>query len=476
MIGGNVAMYKELIMPTEISIKDKKTVVKGNVNRAALYARTQVIDVITADNERYYFIYYKNSLVYGDKLDKVEEGSFINKAFHEGIVIKAPHPLLMSLISHQSVSIPNKNKLFSQLQNHHSLHEIAHITTTLDSFFEKDELVKIIDKIYFHYKRNGNFIKSFQVIQILHDFAPSLKSAKERLNSQEFSSYHDLYNTSSLPSILKKDPLFVELHCFQNRSNPDMRLFLEDILKKHDRLLELLLLWLELPKKESIETYSGIAQQFVTMKDWIFILGEVNINPFRELPEARSTIEKMIKEGNAETAALCLLSYIHDLPTFYDAILTKLWEELSADFVGSHLDKFTFMFQQLVREGQYKEFEQKAFQLAVILFKENDLKIVQEKLLPIQKLLPRSEVIRKVNRMMELLEDPDGMMELGDYYAEFQQFDKAIDCFSWEMELQSHDPAPVLKISKMYQLKGMVKEAAAYQKVHNQLKSNQGIG
>jgi hypothetical protein len=73
MIGGNVAMYKELIMPTEISIKDKKTVVKGNVNRAALYARTQVIDVITADNERYYFIYYKNSLVYGDKLDKVEE-------------------------------------------------------------------------------------------------------------------------------------------------------------------------------------------------------------------------------------------------------------------------------------------------------------------------------------------------------------------------------------------------------------------
>ncbi|MEH7335300.1 hypothetical protein V7161_22015, partial [Neobacillus drentensis] len=79
-------MYKELIRPTEISIKDKKYKVKGNVIRAAVFARTNVIEVLTAENERFYFIYFKNSLIYGDKLDKVEEGSFINKAFHEGIV------------------------------------------------------------------------------------------------------------------------------------------------------------------------------------------------------------------------------------------------------------------------------------------------------------------------------------------------------------------------------------------------------
>ena len=68
------------------------------------------------------------------------------------------------------------------------------------------------------------------------------------------------------------------------------------------------------------------------------------------------------------------------------------------------------------------------------------------------------------------------MMELGDYYAEFKQFDLAIDCFFWEMELQPQDPSPVWKISKMYQSKGMIKEAAAYQKVFAQLKSNQETG
>ncbi|MDP4171433.1 MAG: hypothetical protein Q8906_12550, partial [Bacillota bacterium] len=238
-------MNKELMLPTEISIKDKKNHIKGTVIRAALFARTKVIDVLTAENERYYLIYYKNSFIYGDNLDKVEEESFINKAFHEGIVIESPNPLLTAFIPNRSVSIPNKNKLFSQLQIHYSPYEMAYMATTLDSFFESDQLVKIIDRVYFEYRRSGNFIKSFQVIRILCDFVPELKSAKERLNSQEFHSYHELYKSSSLDNILKKDPLFVELHCFQNRTHPENRKFLEEILKKQGCLAELLLLWLE---------------------------------------------------------------------------------------------------------------------------------------------------------------------------------------------------------------------------------------
>ncbi|SMQ77902.1 hypothetical protein SAMN05444673_3131 [Bacillus sp. OV166] len=81
-------MNKEIMLPTELSIKDRKNMVKGNVNRTALFARTKVIDVITADNERFYLIYYKNSLIYGDKLDKVEEESFINKHFVKVLLLK----------------------------------------------------------------------------------------------------------------------------------------------------------------------------------------------------------------------------------------------------------------------------------------------------------------------------------------------------------------------------------------------------
>ncbi|WML46360.1 hypothetical protein [Neobacillus sp. PS3-40] len=473
-------MHKNLIMPTEITIKDKKKMVKGTVIRAAIFARSKVIDVLTTENERFYFIYYKNSLIYGDKLDLVEDGSFIKKAFHEGIVIESPHPILTALIPNLSVSIPNKNKLFSQLQTHYSLQELAHIATTLDSFFEHNQLIKIIDNIFFHYRREGNFSMSFQIIQILNGFAPTLKSAKERLNSQEFYSYHDFYKSSSLPSILKKDPLYVELHCFKNRSNPDEHALLEEILAKQNGSVELLLLWLEkveqVQKVEFVEKYTEIALQLVTMREWILILEKVKINPYLVLPDANEMIEKMIQQGNYEEAAEYLLNFIHDLPSSYDEILNKIWENLNAAFLVAHLDHFIFMLEQLVHKGNTKQSEQRMFQLVVILLEEHGLEAVYERLLPIQKLLSHSGVMRKVHKMVELLEDPDRMMELGDYYAEFNQFDKAIDCFFWEMELQPQDPSPAQKISKMYQHKGMVNEAADYQKVYIQLKSNQETG
>ena len=124
----------------------------------------------------------------------------------------------------------------------------------------------------------------------------------------------------------------------------------------------------------------------------------------------------------------------------------------------------------------HEKTEQKIFQLSVKLLEEHDLKTVREKLFPIQAILPQLNAIRKINEMAGLEEDPDRMMELGDYYAEFNQFDKAIDCFFWEMELQPQNPIPVQKISKMYQHKGMAKEAAVYQKICAQLKQNKEVG
>ena len=231
MTGGKDDMETEIFMPTEISIKDKNKAIKANVVRSAIWARSKVVEALTEDNDRYYFIYYKNSLIYGNALDRVEEGTFIAKTFTEGLTINAPHPLLTALIPNLSISIPNKNKLFSQLETHYSLEETAYIATTLDSFFEKDQLVKMIDNIYFHFRRNGSFMKSFQVVQLLHDFSPALKSAQERLNLHDFNKYRDFYQLSNLPSILDTDPLFVEMQCFKDRFNPEKRIYFKKYCK-----------------------------------------------------------------------------------------------------------------------------------------------------------------------------------------------------------------------------------------------------
>jgi tetratricopeptide (TPR) repeat protein len=465
---------KEHIMPTEITIKDNKRTLKGNVVRGAIFAGSKVLHVKTTDAEDFYLVYFQNNFIYGDKLDKVADGSFIDKTFQAGLVVEAPHPILSSLIPKPFVTIPNRSKVFSQIPSHFSPQERALIAATLDSFFEKDQLVKVIEQIYFDYRRNGKFMKAFQVLQISTDFIPQLY---ERLATRELHSYDEFYHSSDLPSIFKKDPLFAELYCYKNRSNPDAYLFLEEILKTKDCFVEMTLLWLEnvrrYQKAESIEKMTRLALKFVTLKEWVFILSEEKINPFHVLPEARSFIEKMIKEGNYETAALALLNFIDDLPDTYEPILKQVWENLDAEFVGSHLAHFISILQRKMNVENQKQSELQISQLIVSMLKGYDLKTVYDKLLPLKKVLPHSMVIRKLTKMVALLEDPDHMMELGDHYVEFKQYDQAIDCYFWEMELKPQDPEPVWKICKMYQQKGMLQEAAEYQKVFSQLKNAQ---
>ena len=396
------------------------------------------------------------------------------------MVVPSNHPFLKVLIPDETIMIPNKHKLFSHLPKRYSLQEVAYIATTLDSFFAKDQLIQVIDKIFFYYRRNGNFFKAFQIIRIIKDFAPELSLAGDSIHSHDFHTYDDFYNSSPLPIIYKKDPLFVELHCFKNRMNIDEFNPLEELLTNQGCFLELLLLWMEKVEKfhkaSSIEKYSSLGLQFVTMEQWVLTLCYLNINPFREFSSTKTVMDKLISEGHYDRAASYLLNFIDDLPASYHDTLKEVWGNLDAEFIVSHLDAFIIGIQQLAQEEGQQQSEQKLSHLVMKLLETFDLKTVHEKLQPIQRLFPQSLVIQKVQRMTNLVEDPDHMMELGQYYAEFKQYDEAIECFSWEMELHPAETLPVRQLSKMYQSKGMVEEASAYQQVYNQLERNQEIG
>ena len=69
-------MNHELIMPIEISIKEKKKQLKGKVMQAVVFSRCTLVEVQTSLNESYYLMYYKNALIYGEKLEK-EDRRFI---------------------------------------------------------------------------------------------------------------------------------------------------------------------------------------------------------------------------------------------------------------------------------------------------------------------------------------------------------------------------------------------------------------
>lgn len=464
----------------EITLKDKKKLIKGFVFQIAVFAPFKVLHVKTDIHEDYYLIYFHDSLVHGDAVESIALDSFMNHVFDKGIVLESTHPLLPVILPEEMVLLPNKNKLFSILQKKYTLLEVTYLTTTLDSFFTKDQLMDIMDKIYFHYRRDGKFFKAFQIIKVLFTFSPQNTSIKDRFHAKEYYSFADFYRTSPLSDIFQKDPLYVELHCFNNRFNPDENEMYKNILTEQHRSKELLLLWMEKVQKlqqvDSMDTYTSIALSYMSMEEWIATLCYLNINPFKELSNSKRVINQMISEKRYERAAFYLLQFIDDLPDSFDEPLNTLFIHLDTEFIASHLDGFLVMFQQLIRKGDLPKFEQKLSQLVGKLLESHDLQTVYQKIQPIQSLVPYSLVMNKLKRMMSLLEDPDHMMELGEYYAEFKRYDDAIECFSWEMELNPDDYSPVWQLSKMYQQKGMVEEATAYQQICNQLKQNRDIG
>lgn len=465
-------MDEQGLRPPEISIRQKKKVLKAEMVRVTAFGRFKVMELITADHVPFYMVFYKDSLICGDQIKEIQEDSFIHKAFQKGIAYEWPHPVSELMAPQQPLTIPNKKKLFSQLQDHYSLQEIAYIAGTLDSFFEKDSLIEVIHDIYGHLKRNGQHFKAFQVIQKLQEFAPDSRVVKHQFHSPEFHSFQQMY--ADLPSLSKKDPLYFEQYCFENRANPNEYELLSNALDEQNRLLDATLLWIEAAEKQrspqSVRKYTDIALQFVSIDGWMQILSKIKINPFKELSEARSFVESEIGEGKYEESVTLLLPFIDDLPDAFNPILQSLWTHLDTKFIADHLEHLIPALKKMETLGNEKSFNQILFDLAAHLFKENELEAVRQKLSPIEKIVPHSPALRKLDQMLGLSEDPDRMMELGKYYAEFKQYDQAIECFSWEMEFHPDESSPVWYLSKMYQYKGLIKEAEAYQQYFAELK------
>ena len=141
----------------------------------------------------------------------------------------------------------------------------------------------------------------------------------------------------------------------------------------------------------------------------------------------------MFTEKRYESAAHYLFRFMDDLPPSFEDLLNKLWIHLDPEFAAGHLDEVLALLQKLTSRGESEQFEQTLLLLTRKLLQSNSLSFVYEKLKPVHELVPDSSVLKKLYRMTLLVEDPDQMMELGQHYAEFKQYDEAIECFSWEM-------------------------------------------
>ncbi|HAQ08456.1 MAG TPA: hypothetical protein DCR24_13400, partial [Bacillus bacterium] len=97
------------------------------------------------------------------------------------------------------------------------------------------------------------------------------------------------------------------------------------------------------------------------------------------------------------------------------------------------------------------------------LIKKHDIEFIEEWISPLKSHCQGLETYEKLNQIIQLKNDLEQLQSLGELYYEFKHHEKAIECFSWEMEFKPNNPKPVQWLSKIYRDMGMQLESDAYQ-------------
>ncbi|MBP1930951.1 tetratricopeptide repeat protein [Ammoniphilus resinae] len=454
-----------------VTIRLSKEMVEGTVTRMAVYLRCKVLEVEVSDELTCYLVFYMDQVISYKELNDFPKGSFLDRAFQQGIVIHSPHPLISAFLqTKEIITIPKLKGLFNKLQQHITLQEVAYVATTMDHILEKDQIAEIMREIFYHFRRNGQLFHAYQILWILRSFIPRVKWVQEAFNHMQFQKYKTMYEQDS-ESLIKQDPLFVELHAYHNRDNKNHETKLQMLLKSQLRWIDCIALYLDhLKKYKDFSVYQELlelVQKNMTKGD----LTTIQMDLYSEVPSfqllRKDLLESLMEQQYYYQALWVIQNQEAPLDIEQFETLEIIMENLDPKALVDPTKLSEFLEPLFISDSEKKERIVRRFITHLLsIYEINEVKDWLKPLSQCQSLLP---VIGEIDRMAMLSDDPDRQMELGELFYKYGQYKKAVGCFSWEMELNPTNTTPVHWLSKIYGEQGLKKEAKAYQQSYTQL-------
>ncbi|UOE94319.1 hypothetical protein [Alkalihalobacillus sp. LMS39] len=452
--------------PTITLLVGKKPV-EASVTQLVIYAQSQIVEAHCSQNQLYYILFYKEKMITAVNATRIRRYSHMEHALKNGITFPAPHPLLTLLLSsNKTFPIMQKSHISSfltSIQRSYDTYETALIYTYLESFVPKKLLFEEIQQLYFQCRRNGQTFGCYRIIQILKKFAPKHKWVKEFSNSLQFGKYTDLYEKPTY-SLFEKDPLYLEHYYFITRENPSHAKKLEEYYLSHKRIISYLSLVIEACKKSIIDyqTLLSLLSPYFKKEELTHILKNISDHSHQCHSFHSELYERLLQEQCYIEALQLVISKQLSLPTYnqsLDTLLEKIPVEknpllqtktVNLPLLYSNSEKAERWLQRYVR----------------YLLVDHSLTDVLQLLQPLKDKYPTLSIIKKLETMVELQDNPDAQRELGDLYHEFALMEKAIECYTFDMELHEYDPRPIQSLAKIYREIGQTDEATMYQQLY----------
>ncbi|MBM7554172.1 hypothetical protein [Thalassobacillus pellis] len=453
-----------------LSLKDNKKTIPLKVERMAVYLQSQILEAYDSTNNPYFAIYYKDRFLTVVQPDSNHSGPYIEKAFRHGIIFESPHPLIFSIASvNQPIKKPGINKLLHSLNNYYSAQESVMIATFFESYVPDETLTKHIQSLYYEDRRGGKLFSCYRIIRVLEDFEPLKEWTSGLINEMELQKYQEKYEKLDT-DLAAKDPLYYEKALFSSKRYDR----LAELINQQERWIDYTALSIDaLITDPSEEKYASL----ITYLNNHF--NENEISRFLEglyqhlpafTPLHADLIHHYLNNEQIEKLLLLIGEQNVKLTKKQSDQLTRLLDKVDVKSAAIHSDMLNSLLVSLFPSHPVKA-SSLLHQAVTLLMKEHDLEYVTHWLQPLAAIPQAQPIIKKVNTIQTLIEDPDRQLLLGEMYYQFQYLDGAIDCFSWEMELKKNDPVPVQWLAKIYNEKGMPEEAKAYQQLYVTLAS-----
>lgn len=436
--------------------------------RVAFYRQGKFIEAISEHNELYYLFFYKNNFLTAVKAKRIRRRSYIAYAFKKGHVFEAPHPFIHTLLSkNHPCKIISFKQLLKKLERHYSPQEKAFILTFFESFIPKKQLFHEIKSIFYVYRRNGQGFLGYRIIRTLMDFVPNHSFVKQLSGDSIFNDYAKLYRENS-DELLVKDPIFAEKVLDSQKDDDLFFPKLVDLLEKESRWLDIMALYYrkltETPAEDYYNSLTYLLEQHVTEDDKVAILEKLDSQLTSFPPLKKDLFNFYVKSHKIETVFQMMQQHKLELSKSQIHTLTDVLEQLDTDTFSLQSESLNDLLVPIMNEYP-KKTKNLLDKFVNSLLKTQDPAYVNQWLEPFKDLPEARQLFQKIDTMDKLSDDLDQMQTLGELYYEFGLMDKAIDCFSWEMELKPTQPKPLQWLSKIYREMGREHESDAYQQL-----------
>lgn len=447
----------------EFTVSTKRATLNITLQKMFLFRQCKIIEAHAQNNHVYYLFFYKNDYLTAFEAKSLRRNSFIEHALKEGIAFQLPDPLIKSFLP-PVIKKHTHEQLFIYLKKNYSPHEVALISTFFESFIPRKKIFELIQEIYFQYHRDGNTFSSYRTLRTLLDFIPNHRWVKEFSKKTQYSKYKELYDNQS-EELMKKDLLFAEKELFKHMEQEPSFLQLDRLLRSEERWVDLVIIHMnKLKAQPTINQYTtlmALIKNHFAEKDIYDYLQKL----YLELPDLielqQDLIDHYLEVNNPQPVVKLLQKHKLELTPSQMTSYEDIFYSLDYDFT-SHIKELNMLITPLLSNNPQKV--NSLLQKYVShLLKEQNLLYVKKWLTPLKKRKQSLPIVDKIEQMCLLSNDPEQQLQLGEFYYEFNQMQKAIECFNWEIELNNSDPRPVRWLTRIYREKGMHHEFKAYQ-------------